>query len=364
MTAAWSEADHALMARALELARNGLYTTDPNPRVGCVLARDGRIVGEGWHERAGSPHAEPNALAAAGPAARGATAYVTLEPCNHHGRTGPCSEALLAAGVARVVYALADPNPLAVGGGERLRGAGVQVESGLMATEAEALNPGYLKRMRTGMPFVRVKIAASLDGRTALANGESRWITSEAARQDVQYGRARSSAVLTGIGTILADDPAMTVRLGESDRQPLRVVLDSRLRMPLAARVIDGAGKVLVIATQPDAARREALQQRGVEVALAPQADGRPELQAVLRMLASRGANEVWVEAGATLAGAFLGAGLFDELMVYVAPTLLGPGARALADLPPLEALGQRPRLRFTALRPVGEDLCITAVRN
>jgi diaminohydroxyphosphoribosylaminopyrimidine deaminase/5-amino-6-(5-phosphoribosylamino)uracil reductase len=362
--AAWSEADRALMARALELADNGLYTTDPNPRVGCVLARDGKVVGEGWHQRAGGPHAEPNAIAAAGDAARGATAYVTLEPCNHQGRTGPCSEALLAAGVARVIYAAEDPNPQAIGGGARLRAAGVQVASGLMAAEAEAQNPGFLKRMRTGMPFVRVKIAASLDGRTALANGESRWITSEEARADVQRGRARSSVVLTGVGTILADDPALNVRIAQSDRQPLRVVLDSQLRTPAAARVLDGPGQVLVIAAHEHATRRRALESRGAEVALVPEAGGRPQLHAVLQLLAARGANEVWVEAGATLAGAFIGAGLYDELRVYLAPTLLGPDARALAGLPPLAALAERPRLRFTELRRVGDDLCITAVRS
>lgn len=365
MTAkAWSEVDRALMTRALELARNGLFTTDPNPRVGCVLAKDGRIVGEGWHQRAGELHAEPNAIAAAGAAARGATAYVTLEPCNHHGRTGPCSEALLAAGVARVVYALPDPNPKAIGGGERLRAAGVQVESGLMAGEAEALNPGFLKRMRTGLPYVRVKLAASLDGRTALANGESRWITSEAARADVQQGRARSSVVLTGIGTVLADDPAMNVRLPETGRQPLRVVLDSQLRLPAGARILDAPGQVLVIGTREDGARRAALEQRGAQVLVLAGDALRPDLGEVLRQLAARAANEVWVEAGATLAGAFLRAGLFDELVVYLAPTLLGADARALAELPPLAVLGERQRLRFTQCRQVGDDLCITAVRS
>ncbi|MET0280889.1 MAG: bifunctional diaminohydroxyphosphoribosylaminopyrimidine deaminase/5-amino-6-(5-phosphoribosylamino)uracil reductase RibD [Steroidobacteraceae bacterium] len=362
--AAWSEADTAAMARAIELAGNGLYTTDPNPRVGCVLVRNGAVVGEGWHARAGGPHAEPAALAAAGSAARDATAYVTLEPCNHHGRTGPCSEALLNAGVARVVYAIADPNPKAVGGAQRLLAAGVRVESGLLAEEAAQLNPGYLRRLRGGLPWVRVKLAASLDGRTALASGESRWITSRPARTDAQYGRARSSVVLTGVGTILADDPAMNVRIPESDRQPLRVVLDSRLRTPSDSRIINREGSVLIIGTVDDAQRRQSLQRQGVEIVMLPAVDGRPDLHAVLHLLAARGANEVWVEAGATLAGAFLRAGLYDELVLYLAPTLLGGDARALTELPPLLHLEDRPRLRFTDVRRVGDDLCITAVKG
>jgi diaminohydroxyphosphoribosylaminopyrimidine deaminase/5-amino-6-(5-phosphoribosylamino)uracil reductase len=363
MTQVWTEADCAFMARALELAQRGLYTTDPNPRVGCVLVRNGKVVGEGWHERAGGPHAEVAALAAAGAAARGATAYVTLEPCNHHGRTGPCSEALLAAGVARVVSALADPTPVAVGGGARLAAAGVQVATGLMADVAGQLNAGYLRRVRGGLPWVRVKLAASLDGRTALANGASRWITSKAARTDAQYGRARSSVVLTGIGTILADDPAMNVRVPESDRQPLRVILDSRLRTPSDSRVINREGKVLVVAVSDDPSRRQSLERQGVEIAIVPSVDGRPDLNEVLQLLAARGANEVWVEAGATLAGAFVAQGLFDELVIYVAPTLLGPDARALLALPQLASLEARPALRFTGSRVVGDDLCLTAVK-
>jgi diaminohydroxyphosphoribosylaminopyrimidine deaminase / 5-amino-6-(5-phosphoribosylamino)uracil reductase len=363
VTAAFSAAERAFMARAIELAKNGLLTTDPNPAVGCVLVRDGQVVGEGWHARAGGPHAEAAALAAAGGSARGTTAYVTLEPCNHFGRTPPCSEALIAAGVARVIYAVEDPNPNALGGGARLAAAGISVASGLMAEEAARLIPGFLRRMRGGLPWVRVKVAASLDGRTALASGESRWITSKAARSDAQYGRARSSVVLTGVGTVLADDPAMNVRVPESDRQPLRVVLDSRLRTPPEARLVDRDGKVLVIATQDDAGRRGALERVGVEVAILPGAAGRPDLGEVLMLLAARGANEVWVEAGATLAGEFVRQGLFDELVIYLAPTLLGPDARALLALPPLAALDQRPALRFTSCRAVGDDLCITAVK-
>lgn len=360
---AWTDADRLHMARAFELARRGLYTTDPNPRVGCVLVRDGSVVGEGWHERAGEPHAEAAALASAGAAARGATAYVTFEPCDHHGRTPPCSLALIAAGVARVVYTIDDPNPAVAGNGAaRLRAQGITVDSGLMTAEAEALNPGYLKRRRTGRPFVRVKVAASLDGRTALASGESRWITSKAARTDAQYFRARSSAVLTGIGTVLADDPAMNVRIEESRRQPLRVILDSSLRTPPAARIINRQGAVLVLATQDHPERREALQRKGVEVVMLPQRDARPDPGAVLDLLGQREMNEVWVEAGATLAGAFVREGLFDELVVYLAPTLLGPDARPLLDLPALANLGARPRLRFTGFERIGDDLRITAI--
>lgn len=374
----WTGADRAAMARAVELAAKGLYTTDPNPRVGCVLVREGRVIAEGWHMHAGEPHAEAAALAAAaqaGEVVRGATAYVTLEPCSHFGRTPPCADALLAAGITRVVQALEDPNPEVSGrGATRLREHGIQVDTGLMAAEAEALNPGYLKRRRLGLPFVRVKLAASLDGRTALASGESRWITSEAARADVQFGRARSSAVLTGVGTVLADDPALNVRIAGSTRQPLRVVLDSRLRTPTGARLLQGAGQqaagqVLVIgAAGEDAAgvaqRRRALKQQGVEVQLLPARDARPDLLAVLRLLAARDANEVWVEAGAELAGAFIREGLFDELVVYLAPTLLGPDARALARLPSLAGMAERIRLRYTEVRRVGDDLCLTVVKD
>lgn len=383
MDARWTGADRAAMARAVELAAKGLYTTDPNPRVGCVLVREGRVIAEGWHMRAGQPHAEAAALAAAaqaGVAVRGATAYVTLEPCSHFGRTPPCADALVTAGITRVVQALEDPNPEVAGrGAMRLREHGIQVDTGLMAAEAEALNPGYLKRRRFGLPWVRVKLAASLDGRTALASGESRWITSEAARADVQHGRARSSVVLTGVGTVLADDPALNVRIAGSSRQPLRVVLDSRLRTPAGARLIQGAGQpdagqVLVIgaagedAAGEDAAgaaqRRRALEQQGVEVQLLPASDARPDLREVLRLLAARDANEVWVEAGAELAGAFIREGLFDELVVYLAPTLLGPDARALARLPSLAGMAERIRLRYTGVRRVGDDLCLTVVKD
>jgi len=299
----------------------------------------------------------------AGAAARGATAYVTLEPCNHFGRTPPCSLALIEAGVARVVYALDDPNPEVAGqGAARLQGSGIAVECGLMSAEAEALNPGYLRRRRTGMPWVRVKVAASLDGRTALASGESRWITSRAARQDGQRGRAMSSAVLTGVGTILADDPALNVRIEESDRQPLRVVLDSQLRTPSDSRVLQREGRVLIIGTTDNAERRRSLERQGAEVVILPASGGRPDLEAVLLLLAQRGANEIWVEAGATLAGSFVRERRFDELVVYLAPCLLGANARPLLELPVLASLGDRMPLRFAQCRSVGDDLCITVV--
>jgi diaminohydroxyphosphoribosylaminopyrimidine deaminase/5-amino-6-(5-phosphoribosylamino)uracil reductase len=365
VAAGFDAVDAMYMARAFELARHGLYTTDPNPRVGCVLVKDGAVVGEGWHERAGGPHAEAAALATAGIAARGATAYVTLEPCDHQGRTPPCSLALIAAGIRRVVYTLDDPNPAVAGNGAaRLRAQGIQVESGLMAAEAEALNPGYLKRRRTGRPFVRVKVAASLDGRTALASGESRWITSKAARTDAQHLRARSSVILTGIGTVLADDPALNVRIEASRRQPLRMILDSNLRTPPEARIINRQGAVLVAGAHDHAERRAGLERKGVEVLMLPQSNDQPQLAAVLELLGGREANEVWVEAGATLAGAFVRERLFDELVVYLAPTLLGPDARPLLDLPALAGLDTRTRLRFTECVRIGEDLRLTAVQE
>jgi diaminohydroxyphosphoribosylaminopyrimidine deaminase / 5-amino-6-(5-phosphoribosylamino)uracil reductase len=364
-TARWSEADRQAMTRAFELARRGLYTTDPNPRVGCVLVKDGVVVAEGWHQRAGEAHAEAHALSVAGAAARGATAYVTLEPCDHFGRTPPCSVALIEAGVARVVYALEDPNPEVAGqGAARLRERGIAVECGLMAAEAEALNPGYLRRRRSGMPWVRVKVAASLDGRTALASGESRWITSRAARQDGQRGRAMSSVVLTGVGTILTDDPALNVRIEESDRQPMRVVLDSQLRTPSDSRVLQREGRVLILGTVDNAERRRSLERQGAEVIIVPASAERPDLEAVLRLLAQRGANEIWVEAGATLSGSFVRERRFDELVVYVAPCLLGGDARPLLDLPVLASLDDRLALRFAQCRSVGDDLCITVVAD
>jgi diaminohydroxyphosphoribosylaminopyrimidine deaminase/5-amino-6-(5-phosphoribosylamino)uracil reductase len=362
--ASQSERDTRYMRRALELAALGLYTTDPNPRVGCVLVRDGRVLGEGWHQRAGDAHAEVNALNAAGEAAHGATAYVTLEPCAHTGRTPPCVQALIGARVSRVVYAAGDPNPLVNGAGvAALRAAGIETVGELLAAEARALNPGFFKRMRSGLPWVRVKLGASLDGRTALANGASRWITGPAARQDAQRFRARSSVVLSGSGTVLADDPALNVRIEGATRQPLRVVLDSALRVPPQARMFDREGAALVFTASTDVARRAELERRGVRIeSVARSPQGGLELEAVLRRLAQLEANEIWVEAGARLAGALLRGRLVDELIVYLAPSLLGPAARALVELPEIAQLEQRMRLEFTECKPVGPDLRLTAV--
>lgn len=355
-----SALDAGYMARALELARLGLNTTDPNPRVGCVIAAGGRVLGEGWHERAGGPHAEVAALAAAGAAARGATAYVTLEPCSHHGRTPPCADALLAAGVGRVVYAMRDPNPKVQGAGiARLAAAGVEVEGGLLEREAVELNPGFVSRMTRGRPWVTVKLAASLDGATALPGGESQWITGEAARGDVQRLRARSSAVMTGSGTIIADDPRLDVRLEGAVRQPLRVVLDSRLRTPPTARVLAPPGEALVLCSVEDPARAGALRAAGAEVLAVGAAAGGVDLEAALAELAARQVNELLVECGAGLAGALLTAGLADELLLYLAPTLLGRGSRPLADLEAPAALAGRLQFSIVERRDVGDDLLL-----
>ncbi len=351
------------MAHALRLAERGLNTTSPNPRVGCVLVAREDIVGSGWHERAGEPHAEVHALREAGGEARGATAYVTLEPCSHHGRTPPCADALVEAGVARVVVAVQDPNPQVAGQGiERLRVAGVEVECGLMEAEARELNVGFFARMTRGTPWLRSKIAMSLDGRTALANGVSQWITGEQARRDVQNWRARSCAVLTGINTVLADDPRLNVRLDDAERQPLRVVLDSRLRMPRDARMLQngGQGSVLIYTTLRDTGKIASLEQSGATVCVTPEAKGQVDLRAVMEDLARRGCNEVLAEAGSILNGAMLRAGLVDELVLYVAPQLLGDGARGIAQLGVLMSLDQRVNLQWRDVRQIGKDLRIT----
>jgi diaminohydroxyphosphoribosylaminopyrimidine deaminase/5-amino-6-(5-phosphoribosylamino)uracil reductase len=357
-------ADAVYMQRALELAARGMDGTDPNPRVGCVLVRGGHVVGEGWHERAGEPHAEVYALRAAGAEARGATAYVSLEPCSHFGRTPPCVQALIAAGLARVVYAAEDPNPLVRGrGAAALVQAGIEVEGGVLATQARALNPGFFKRMQTGLPWVRVKLAASLDGRTALANGVSRWITGERARADVQRFRARSSVILSGSGTVLADDPLLTARAPGVTRQPLRVVLDTQLRVPPGARVYGAEAASMVCTASADAQRRAALRDGGVRVETIPQAEtGGLQLSLVLRRLGELQANEVWVEAGARLAGALLRSQLVDELILYVAPCLLGPQGQPLVQLPPISALTERLALEYRQVEQLGEDLRIIAV--
>lgn len=354
--------DHRHMARALELAARGLTTTDPNPRVGCVLVRDGDVVGEGWHERAGEGHAEVNALRGAGERARGATAYVTLEPCCHHGRTPPCSQALIAAGVSRVVAAMLDPNPRVAGQGlDELRAAGIAVERGLMAAQAEAINPGFVMRMRHGRPLVRAKLAMSLDGRTAMASGESQWITGPDARADVQQLRARSSAIVTGIGTVLADDPSMNVRLEGHERQPLRVVLDPRLSMPETARMLDLPGRTLVITAAERDDAWERLEARGAEIVALPHGPDAVDLHAMATLLAEREMNEILLETGATLSGAMLRAGLIDELVVYMAPKLMGDGARGLFRLPGLQSMADSVELAIEDIRAVGRDWRITA---
>ncbi|MGD8956093.1 MAG: bifunctional diaminohydroxyphosphoribosylaminopyrimidine deaminase/5-amino-6-(5-phosphoribosylamino)uracil reductase RibD [Chromatiaceae bacterium] len=371
MSGSFGAEDYRFMARALRLAERGLYTTDPNPRVGCVLVNAGRIVGEGWHRRTGEPHAERNALAAAGEAARGATAYVTLEPCAHHGLTPPCVEALIQADISRLVAAMTDPNPLVAGRGiAMLRAAGVDAEVGLLQSDAEALNPGFLKRMRVGRPYVRTKLAMSLDGRTAMASGESQWITGEAARQDVQRLRARSSAVVTGIGTILADDPSMNVRLAVAElhgveqpdylRQPLRVILDSELRTPPTARLLRLPGDTLIVCGEgASGAREQALCAAGAEIARRPQDDGRVQLPDLMQLLAARAVNEVLIEAGPTLAGHALQARLVDELIVYMAPHLMGQAARGLVALGGIERMADRLQLTFDDVRHVGSDIRI-----
>lgn len=358
--AAFGRTGHELMARAVALARRGLWSTDPNPRVGCVIAREGAVLAEGWHERAGGPHAEVVALQRAGESARGATAYVTLEPCSHHGRTPPCTDRLLASGVAHVVAAMADPDPRVAGSGIRvLREAGVEVDVGLLAGEAAALNPGFVSRMTRGRPWVRLKLAASLDGRTAMASGESRWISGEHARADVHRWRARSSAILTGVDSVIADDPALTARVPGAWRQPRPVVVDSRLRTPAASRVL--AGGALVVAIEEDDARRSALEGAGAEVLALPAEADRVSLPALLRELGRREVNELLVECGPRLAGALLDAGLVDEMLLYLAPTLLGAEGRPLAHLPGVSRLAERVELDIEDVRRVGADLRIIA---
>ena len=357
----FSAADHAFMAQALRLAEQGLFTTTPNPRVGCVLVKEGAVVGEGWHQRAGEPHAEPLALAAAAGAARGATAYVTLEPCSHHGRTPPCADALIAAGVARVVCAMADPNPLVAGRGlAKLAAAGIETASGLLENEARELNIGFVSRMTRGRPWVRLKAAASLDGKTALNNGVSQWLTGPAARRDGHRWRARACAILTGIGTVRDDDPQLNVRDVETTRQPLRVVVDSKLETPLTAKVLAG-GKVLVAGAIADAAKIAALQAAGAEVFIQPNAGGKVDLAALLAELGRRGINEVHAEAGCKLNGSLLREGLVDELLLYLAPCLVGDAASGLFNLPELTSLDGKKQLAIRDLRQVGADIRVLA---
>jgi diaminohydroxyphosphoribosylaminopyrimidine deaminase/5-amino-6-(5-phosphoribosylamino)uracil reductase len=352
--------DHLYMARALQLAGKGLFTATPNPRVGCVVVRDGKVVGEGWHEKAGAPHAEVNALVMAGSRAAGATVYVTLEPCSHHGRTPPCADALVGAGVARVVTAMRDPNPLVAGQGlAALSGAGIAAVSGVLEEEARELNIGFISRMTRGRPWARMKIAASLDGKTALLNGRSQWLTGAAARRDGHRWRARACAVLTGVGTVKDDDPQLTVREVATPRQPLRVVVDSRLETPPTAKVL--AGGALVAAAVEDKEKIHVLQDRGAEVVVLPNTQGKVDLAGLMQELGRRGINEVHVEAGFRLNGSLLGERLVDELVVYLAPHLIGDAASGMFHLPALEYLEGRRELKIHDLRMIGSDIRVIA---
>jgi diaminohydroxyphosphoribosylaminopyrimidine deaminase / 5-amino-6-(5-phosphoribosylamino)uracil reductase len=356
--------DHHHMVRALELARRGLYSTPPNPAVGCVLVRWGQVVGEGFHQRAGEPHAEIVALHEAGIAARGSTAYVTLEPCSHHGRTPPCADALIAAGVRRVVVAMRDPNPRVDGSGlERIEAASILTAHGLLAHEAAEINRGFVRRMVTGRPWVTLKLGASLDGRTALADGTSKWITGERARADVQRLRARASAIITGSGTVVADDPMLTVRdpdLEMRGRRPLRVVLDSSLATPPTAQVLSFSGSTLILTRDAGSPLAEPLRESGARVeSVRPSTTGL-DLDAVLERLGELECNEVLVEAGPTLAGDFIRLGLVDEIVVYMAPVVLGDAARGLFNLPPLSRMCDRCEFEWRDVARIGDDLRLT----
>jgi diaminohydroxyphosphoribosylaminopyrimidine deaminase / 5-amino-6-(5-phosphoribosylamino)uracil reductase len=346
--------DRAMMRRALDLAARGLYTTTPNPRVGCVVTSKEEILGEGWHEKAGGPHAEVVALEKAGARAADATVYVSLEPCNHQGRTPPCVRALIHAKVKRVVAAMRDPNPQAAHGGDALAAAGIGFEHGLMEDEARELNIGFVSRMTRGRPWVRLKVAATLDGRTALQDGKSQWITGPEARRDGHRWRARACAVLTGIGTVKADDPRLTVREVDTPRQPLRVIVDSRLETPATARILEG-GNVLLFAG------KQGQGPKGAEVVTLPNKDQKVELPKMLEELARRGVNELHVEAGFRLNGSLVREGCVDEFVVYLNPSFLGDGAQGMLDLPGFSSLGSRLKLKMLSLDRFGEDLRIVA---
>lgn len=344
------------MTRALELAQRGINTTTPNPRVGCVIVRNGQIVGEAWHHKAGELHAEALALQQADGLAADATAYVTLEPCSHYGRTPPCSLALIQAGIRKVCVAMQDPNPLVSGRGLMyLAQAGMDVRCGLLEAEAQELNPGFISRMQRKRPWVRVKLAASLDGRTALLDGRSQWITGKAARADVQRWRARSCAILTGVDTVLHDDPQLTVRDMSIGRTPLRVIVDTHLRTPLDAKIVGNA--TLIATAEHDSSLHQAFRARGAQIWLAPQVNGRIDLHALLQELAVREINELHVEAGAELCGALLQANLIDELVLYLAPKIMGHQARSLFNIPVLQDLQNMPNMYWHDYQPVGEDM-------
>ena len=359
------------MARAIQLAKRGYFTARPNPRVGCIIVKNARVIGEGFHRRAGEPHAEVHALKEAGDAAAAATLYVTLEPCTHTGLTPPCVDALIAAGIKRVVVAITDPNPAVCGRGiKRLRAAGIEVTEGVLEAEARNLNVGFIKRMQHGLPYVRVKLAMSLDGRTAMASGESQWITGADARADVHRLRAASGAILTGSGTVMADNPALTFRLDEypqlaqeipaDTEQPLRVICDSSLQSPANAKIFSQPGQTL-IATRSSSQQSDALQRERVEMLPVQESGAKVSLPAVLQALAARGINDVMVEAGAGMAGALLGEQLVDEFVIYMAPHLMGDNARGLFVLPALTAMADRIEVKINDIRAVGDDWKITA---
>jgi len=360
--------DVETMQLAIRLAKKGLYTTPPNPAVGCVIVKDGKIIGEGWHQRAGEAHAEINALAQVGNSAKGATVFVTLEPCSHTGKTPPCADALIKAGVKKVIVAMTDPNPLVAGNGlKKLNDAGIETESGLLETQARELNPGFIKRMESGRPFVRVKMAMSLDGRTAMASGESQWISGDASRNDVQRLRAESSAILTGIETVLADDPSMNVRLTaeqlgiETDspqvRQPKRVVLDSQFRMPLQAKIFSVDGQCIVYTT----VNVDNKDSYPFIIETCDSQDGRIDLYLLMEDLADKEVNLLHVEAGSVLCGALLKNDLVDEIIVYMAPHIMGDNAKGLFSLPGLEKMKDRISLNIKDVRSIGNDIRITA---
>ena len=357
----FSAADHEFMGQALALAERGLYTSTPNPRVGCVVVKDREVVGVGWHEKTGLPHAEALALKAAGERARGATLYLNLEPCSHHGRTPPCVDAVIAAGIKRMVAAVQDPNPKVAGSGfARLRASGVAVEQGLREEEARELNIGFFARMKRGRPWVRMKIAASLDGRTALANGRSQWITGEAARADGHRWRARSCAVLTGFGTVRDDDPQLNVRGVDTPRQPLKIVVDSRFETSPGVRLLRD-GKTLVAGAVNDPVKIAALRAAGAETVIIPNERGKVELFGLMEELGRRELNEIHVEAGTRLNGSLLQAGVVDELLVYLAPSLIGDSGRGMLSLPELTELSQAAALKIREVERIGDDLRILA---
>ncbi len=373
----WTTSDHQHMSRALQLARRGLYSTDPNPRVGCVLVKDDVVLSEGWHQKAGQPHAEIEALNNAkqnhtSGNVSGATCYVTLEPCAHHGRTPPCTESLINAGIGKVIVAAIDPNPSVAGKGlQQLKAAGIETASGLMKVQAAELNPGFEMRMQQGRPFVRCKLAMSLDGKTALSGGDSKWISSAESRMDVQKLRARSSAIMTGIGTVIADDPSMNVRLPETSewaehgQQPLRIILDSWLETPLDAKILSLSGDVIIFHASNDKENKQNLENTGAELVFVKAQRGPDFLEYVLAYLATeKEINEILLETGSTLAGEMMQAGLIDELILYLAPTLLGQDAKSLFQLPLLDNMSDRISLDFSDVRAIGKDIRIKATVN